>query len=256
MLQFAVDTALVTAEVDSVAAQSEQQLETLPVRGTVGEFIRAVLGDAAEAILSEGHVVQGFMLALQQRQQQHQQSVAIEVPAAESNGVVAEPVDLLPTTPPAPSVRAANDPRAKRRQALAAEAEAAATAEPTAPAVEATPVVAELADSQPQADLVDIPVDESANSTVDDDAVAETVVQADVAAPVLQPVVSESEASLDTVKEAHEAEASSVTTEASQNPETADASLSGDDEHTELDENPARPRRPRGRPPKKSNPLV
>ena len=259
VLQFTVDTALVTSEVDSVAAHSEQQLETLPVRGTVGEFIRAVLGEAAEALLSEGQVVQGFMLALQQRQQ----PLTTEATTAEPS-VVAEPVALLPTTPPTPTVRAANDPRAKRRQALAAEAagvESVTEAEPTAQAVDAAP---ELAEPQPQADLVDIAV---SHISVDD-AVLETVAQADIATPVVQPAVSsESEASLDTVKQAHEEvapEASGVPAEAVPNPETADANVSGDDEHTELDENgnkvdkdkPARPRRPRGRPPKKSNPLV
>lgn len=260
VLQFAADPALVTPEVESVSAHSEQQLETLPVRGTVGEFIRAVLGEAAEALLSEGQVVAGFMLALQQRQQQQdQQPIATDAVAAPS--VVAEPVALLPTTPPAPSVRAANDPRAKRRQAMAAQA--AATTEPTAQAADDTPV---LADPQPQADLVDIAVDESAHSSMS--ASVEAVAQPDIAEPVIQPAVSsESEASLDSVKQAHEAltpEASEVKADIAQNPETVDAPVNSDDEHTELDENgnkvdkdkPARPRRPRGRPPKKSNPLV
>ncbi len=255
-LQFAVDPAL-TAQTEEVAAQSEQQLSIIPVQGNVGEFIRAVLGDAASTLISEQGVINAFLHALASRQQVITTPVTAvvqtEVIAAVEEAVSIEPVEVvepLPTTPPQSGPRAANDPRSRRRQAAALAAEAAANSGASAP-VEATL----LAD------------DASPIVEPTDPAIVDAVTEA---AEVIEPPVSEEainavEEVEATVEEVPEAEAS-IQSETAEDSDIANAvekdsqqdllhasdEDAADGEDIDTNDKPARPRRPRGRPPKKS----
>lgn len=126
-----------TKTADVAPAEATPLAEPIPVpalQGSVGEFVLALLAGAGQALLDEGRVVDAFLAALQQRehllaQQQVQPahpvvtSTVVTVQSAEPT--VAEPTavigEVLPLTPPVPSVRAANDPRERRRQQAAAK---------------------------------------------------------------------------------------------------------------------------------------
>lgn len=114
------------ATVQEVAAP--KTTATVPeLQGSVGAFVRAVLAEQGQALLSEGRVVEAFLTALQQREQLLQQQLVTDTATATSVAVT-EPaiatelptppvaVELLPLAPPEPTVRAANDPRERRRQ--------------------------------------------------------------------------------------------------------------------------------------------
>ncbi|MFZ3193179.1 MAG: Rne/Rng family ribonuclease [Moraxellaceae bacterium] len=139
----AVDVAVAATTVEAVAPMV---LDVPALQGSVGAFVRSILAEQGQALLAEGRVVEAFLSALQQREQLiAQQQVQATQPAATELAPVAEPaaesvaqttavsnvepavvVDLLPLTPPAPAVRAANDPRERRRQQAAAISEVAA----------------------------------------------------------------------------------------------------------------------------------
>ena len=125
-----------TLEVASVPAIT---ISVPALQGTVGAFVRAVLNEQGQALLDEGRVVEAFLIALQQREQLiAQQATAAETvqpvivaSEAEVNSVesASVAVDALPLTPPAPTIRAANDPRERRRQQVAAASTDPAPAE-------------------------------------------------------------------------------------------------------------------------------
>jgi len=134
------------------------------IQGNVGAFVLAVLAEQGQALLDEGRVVEAFLAALQQREQLIAQQQAQPAEPAPIPASVAEPateptalshvesavvVELLPLTPPAPTVRAANDPRERRRQQAAAASAVTATPVTEAPAATADAVVATSADAEP-----------------------------------------------------------------------------------------------------------
>ncbi|XID74710.1 Rne/Rng family ribonuclease [Alkanindiges sp. WGS2144] len=249
VLQFAVDPALITLQVEQVANQSEQQLKVLPIQGTAGEFIRAVLGEAAQHLLDEGKFVEAFLQALQQREQTAQQ------PSSEAVAVEQEPVELLPTTPPAPKPRAANDPRLRRQMAQQpVEQEGVVSQDEPAP----QPVDSKQAEVVSQANDHVAGTEAVAQSTPVE---AITATESPDQATQPQPV-GETEANLDAVAAANEAPAPSESAQVQTAPvDTPDSQADTSTESTPLVEEASskaekektRPRRPRGRPPKKQS---
>jgi ribonuclease E len=256
-LQFAVDPAL-TAQSEEVSQQSEQKLVTLPIQGSAGEFIRAVLGESAEALLAEGQLVSAFLQALAQRQQ-----VVVETAPAiieEVAPTIPETVvELIPVTPPTPGVRAANDPRLRRQQQLLAAQTAVATTDDVASDVveaESAAVALEAATETPieasviveSAAIADDSTFDTVTEPVDSIEVLSTEAVVEIPPTALEPVSATEEPLASTVEATDSATHSQG--------ELLHDDASDDDLHDASDdksvgEKPARPRRPRGRPPKK-----
>lgn len=126
---------VVAVETTAAEATSGTAVTVPEVQGSVGAFVLAMLAEQGQTLLNEGRVVEAFLAALQQREQLLQQppqaaapeATAEPIAAAESPTSVA--VDLLSLAPPEPTVRAANDPRSRRRQPATANT---AMAEPVA----------------------------------------------------------------------------------------------------------------------------
>ena len=277
-LQFTADPAVViSAQVDEVATRSEQQLHTLPIQGTTGEFIRAVLGETAQAMLDEGQVIQAFIQALQHRAHSAEQSAAqasqqsVSVNDDASRAAAAQlVVELLSTTPPAPKQRAANDPRAQRRQkaqeaAMASEAVSDQVTDQTSAASESVATTDSLTDLAGSAEKATIDVEllqpegtlseQKADSTPTES--TEAAVESNQAKAIAEQSVPP--ATSNAASDSAPATGSSV----DQHEAFSADSESASDNSSELDDDaddkadhdkPARPRRPRGRPPKKSTP--
>ncbi|WP_216935153.1 MULTISPECIES: Rne/Rng family ribonuclease [unclassified Acinetobacter] len=241
---------------------------------TIGSLIRHVYGEDCSVLIEQFGLLPTFNRALEKFTKEYNASlVAAATPAAEKKPVTrdvqmtvakveVEPAPVLDLTPPKPvsDKRVANDPRERRRlakqaaeQALQqakqqAKVEAApaveavpeaavaieAKAEPAEPAVAETPVVTEVAteetvNAQPaeQATETEAPVDVAPET--------ETIAQAEDAAPVEANAESE-------------APAAETQDQAEATPEETEAS-----EREKAEKQAARPRRPRGRPPKKAN---
>ena len=127
--------AAVSVETQEVAHVPAITISVPALQGTVGAFVRAVLSEQGQALLDDGRVVEAFLIALQQREQLIAQQattaenlqpviVASEIVASDAEVSNVESasveVDALPLIPPAPTIRAANDPRERRRQQAAA----------------------------------------------------------------------------------------------------------------------------------------
>ncbi|RKG43927.1 MULTISPECIES: Rne/Rng family ribonuclease [Acinetobacter] len=222
---------------------------------TVGSLIRHVYGEDCSVLIEQFGLIPTFNRALQKFTEEYAATLSTVAPTAVEKKPVtrdvvvakaapqAEPAPVLDLTPPKATSenRVSNDPRVRRRlaklaaeqaleQAKSAQAEVTETAESTTEATptvehvaEVTPVLEELAPTQ--ATLAIEPVVEEATETP-----------------------AEVEATPVEVNEVVEAE--SEVQEAAENTDVVDA----DDEKVKADKDkPARPRRPRGRPPKKSN---
>lgn len=256
----AVDPALV-AQTEEVSASSTQQLTVIPVQGSVGEFIRAVLGETAQALISEQGVIHAFLHALQSREQltsstetpddNSASTAQVEPVAAVEPETSAEPVVLLPVEPPQPGPRAANDPRSRRRAAQAATAETpvdavqeTAIAQPAADAVVDVENSAETSVAVAEDALVSVETGETPNAETALQELAAPVVTDDTAtAETVQPEATDTTDAVD-VPATHEGDQPDLLEQADDGVEQADGTIGG--------EKPARPRRPRGRPPKKS----
>ena len=222
---------------------------------TVGSLIRHVYGEDCSVLIEQFGLIPTFNRALQKFTEEYAATLSTVAPTAVEKKPVtrdvvvakaapqAEPAPVLDLTPPKATSenRVSNDPRVRRRlaklaaeqaleQAKSAQAEVTETAEST---TEATPTVEHVAEVAPvleelaptQATLAIEPVVEEATETP-----------------------AEVEATPVEVNEVVEAE--SEVQEAAENTDVVDA----DDEKVKADKDkPARPRRPRGRPPKKSN---
>ncbi|RFS33946.1 Rne/Rng family ribonuclease [Acinetobacter sp. SWAC5] len=222
---------------------------------TVGSLIRHVYGEDCSVLIEQFGLIPTFNRALQKFTEEYAATLSTVAPTAVEKKPVtrdvvvakaapqAEPAPVLDLTPPKATSenRVSNDPRVRRRlaklaaeqaleQAKSAQAEVTETAEST---TEATPAVEHVAEVAPvleelaptQATLAIEPVVEEATETP-----------------------AEVEATPVEVNEVVEAE--SEVQEAVENTDVIDA----DDEKVKADKDkPARPRRPRGRPPKKSN---
>lgn len=244
---------------------------------TLSSLIRHVYGEDCTILIEQFGLITTFNRALQKFAEQYASSLVVETTETEEKRPVtrdvelpsqkpteeAEPAPVLALTPPeASSIRVANDPRERRRLAkLAAEqAKEAHLSSTAAPApVEAVPVPVENTD-----------VKEEVKETEVTAAVAEETV---AATPEQQPLelatteVSQAEAAPAKTVEKQQPATKSKAVAVEKTVEPAQAAEksepTSDPETPESEEEAAariekeksnRPRRPRGRPPKKSVP--
>lgn len=240
------------------------QIPTL-AQYTIGSLIRHVYGEDCTVLIEQFGLVPTFNRALQKFAEQYASTLVTEVAVeAEDKKPVtrdaelpsnkpsqeAEPAPVLPLTPPKEATpRVANDPRERRRLAkLAAEQafeqvkqqhSAPEEAAPVAENVEET-VVVPTAETQ-------APV-ESKQQPLELD--QETEVAASVEETPAETAVEEAP-----VAKQPKATKAKVATEQAVEPTEAAAESESEDSKADKDK-PSRPRRPRGRPPKKANPVA
>lgn len=240
------------------------QIPTL-AQYTIGSLIRHVYGEDCTVLIEQFGLVPTFNRALQKFAEQYASTLVTEVAAETEDkkpvtrdaelpsnkpSQEAEPAPVLPLTPPKEATpRVANDPRERRRLAkLAAEQafeqvkqqhSAPEEAAPVASTVEET-VVAPTAETQAPVESKQQPLelDQETEATASvEETPATTVVEAPVAK---QPKAT--------------AKAKAATEQAVE-PTEAAAESESEDSKADKDK-PSRPRRPRGRPPKKANPVA
>ncbi|EEY76457.1 putative rne RNase E (first module) [Acinetobacter calcoaceticus RUH2202] len=250
----------------AVPSIAPSQIPTL-AQYTIGSLIRHVYGEDCTVLIEQFGLVPTFNRALLKFAEQYASTLVTEVASdAEDKKPVtrdaelpsnkpsqeAEPAPVLALTPQKESTpRVANDPRERRRLAkLAAEQafeqvkqqnSAPEEAAPVAPVVEET-VVAPVAETQ-------VPV-ESKQQPLELDQVTE----------VAQSETSVEETSATTVVEAPAVKQprakAKAATEQAVAPVEANAEVESEDSKADLDKPNRPPRRPRGRPPKKANPVA
>lgn len=229
---------------------------------TVSSLIRHVYGEDCTILIDQFGLITTFNRALQKFAEQYANSLVVETTVEENKRPVtrdaelpskkvveeAEPAPVLALTPPeAAAIRVANDPRERRRLAkMAAEqAKEAHVASNAAPApVESTESKEEV--KQAEAAVTTAP-EQQPLELASTDAVAEV---APVEAEAVEPVVT---AEVETVSEtvAEVTEPAQAVEKAEQATTSTEAEL--DDEAAKAEkEKSSRPRRPRGRPPKKA----
>ena len=229
---------------------------------SVGSLIRHVYGEDCSVLIEQFGLLPTFNRALQKFADEYaakhvaQAEVAVEKKPVTRDVQIAkaapeaEPAPMLDLTPPKPvsDKRVANDPRERRRLAKQAAEQAkqdhakaieAAAAEP-APAVEVPVEATEVAVvTEAPAEVTE----KTAEAPVAAEVVAEPVqAELDVAPTATEAPVPAAEPA------AEKAEEVVQTTETEKKADTAVEENSAAE-----DEKPARPRRPRGRPPKKAN---
>ncbi|WP_441366195.1 Rne/Rng family ribonuclease [Acinetobacter lwoffii] len=244
---------------------------------TIGSLIRHVYGEDCSVLIEQFGLLPTFNRALEKFTKEYNASlVAAATPATEKKPVTrdvqvtvakveAEPAPVLDLTPPKPvsDKRVANDPRERRRLAKQAAEQALQQAKQqakveTAPAVETTPetpVAAEAQAESVEAAATETPVatevaiEETANAQPAEQA-TETTAPLDTA-PAEEAPVTEAQPEDAAPVEAN-AESEAPVTEAQDQAEvtTEDTEAS---EAEKAEKQAARPRRPRGRPPKKAN---
>ena len=260
-------------------AQSSQKVAAkiapsqIPALGqyTMGGLIRHIYGEDCKFLIEQFGLVTTFNRALQKFAEQYASTLVVETAAEEKRPVTrdvelpsqkpteeAEPAPVLPLTPPEASAsRVANDPRERRRLAKLAAEQAkeehlASNIAPTAPVVESTETTQEVQETAIEAVV--------AQNTVGDAAPEQ---QALALANEEMPVVVEETAPAEAVESAQaavETETAVVTeaVEAVQTVENTEPVASTEETDVEDEaakaekEKSTRPRRPRGRPPKKS----
>jgi len=245
---------------DRRAAQGQQaqaaQLRPsqVPTLGqyTVGSLIRHVYGEDCSVLIEQFGLMATFNRALDKFTQQYNETVVVAV-TAEKKPVTRdvevnkaqpepEPVPVLDLTPPKPvsEKRVANDPRERRRLAKLAAEQALVQAKQAAQSEEKTeqPVAEPVAEAQAvaaePAETVEV-----LNTEQPEKAIPEQVVEA-----TATPIEAEAPA---TAKTATEEAAPTAENTAEEKAETVET------EAEKAEKSPARPRRPRGRPPKKAN---
>ncbi len=247
------------------------QIPTL-AQHTIGSLIRHVYGEDCTVLIEQFGLVPTFNRALQKFAEQYASTLVVEVTSEteEKKPVTrdaelpshkpaeeAEPAPVLPLTPSqAPTPRVANDPRERRRLAkLAAEQafeqvkQQHSTQEEVAapaPVVEET-VVTPVAETQAPVESKQQPLelDQSTEVAQPEAAPVEEKTTEKVAEA---PVAKEPAPSKAASKAKAAPEETAAPTEAAADAETEDAKADKD--------KPSRPRRPRGRPPKKANPVA
>ena len=219
----------------------------------MGGLIRHIYGEDCKFLIEQFGLVTTFNRALQKFAEQYASTLVVETAAEEKRPVTrdvelpsqkpteeAEPAPVLPLTPPEASAsRVANDPRERRRLAKLAAEQAkeehlASNIAPGAP-VESTETSQEVQETAVEAAII-------AEETVADVEVttpAETVESAQAAVETETAVVTEAVEAVQTVENT---EPVASTEETDVEDEAAKAEK----------EKSTRPRRPRGRPPKKS----
>lgn len=247
------------------------QIPTL-AQHTIGSLIRHVYGEDCTVLIEQFGLVPTFNRALQKFAEQYASTLVVEVTSEteEKKPVTrdaelpshkpaeeAEPAPVLPLTPSqAPTPRVANDPRERRRLAKLAAEQAfeqvkqqhSAQEEVVTPAPVAEETVATApAETQATAEPEQQPLELNQSTEVAqpeaapvEEKTTETVAEA--------PVAKEPAPSKATSKAKVAPEETAAPTEAAADAETEDAKADKD--------KPSRPRRPRGRPPKKANPVA
>ncbi len=247
------------------------QIPTL-AQHTIGSLIRHVYGEDCTVLIEQFGLVPTFNRALQKFAEQYASTLVVEVTSEteEKKPVTrdaelpshkpaeeAEPVPVLPLTPSqAPTPRVANDPRERRRLAKLAAEQAfeqvkqqhSAQEEVVTPTPVAEETVATApAETQATAEPEQQPLELNQSTEV---AQPEAVpVEEKTTEKVAEaPVAKEPAPSKAASKAKAAPEETAAPTEAAADAETEDAKADKD--------KPSRPRRPRGRPPKKANPVA
>lgn len=247
------------------------QIPTL-AQHTIGSLIRHVYGEDCTVLIEQFGLVPTFNRALQKFAEQYASTLVVEVTSEteEKKPVTrdaelpshkpaeeAEPAPVLPLTPSqAPTPRVANDPRERRRLAkLAAEQafeqvkqqhsaqEEVVTPTPVAEETVATAPAETQATAEPEQQPLEL--NQSTEVAQPEAAPVEEKTTEKVAEA---PVAKEPAPSKAASKAKAAPEETAAPTEAAADAETEDSKADKD--------KPSRPRRPRGRPPKKANPVA
>ncbi|ENV10881.1 hypothetical protein F966_00660 [Acinetobacter higginsii] len=234
---------------------------------TLGTLIRHVYGDDCTILIEQFGLVTTFNRALQKFAEQYANSLVTETVVKEDKRPVtrdaelptqkpteeAEPAPVLALTPPdAAAVRVANDPRERRRLAkMAAE-----QAKEAHVASNATPAPVESTESKEEVKQADDAVVVEAATAPEQQplelASTETVAEvAPVEAEAVEPaVVAEVETVTEAVAEV--TEPAQTVEKAEQATTTTETELDDEAAKAEKEKSNRPPRRPRGRPPKKT----
>ncbi|MHC3031843.1 Rne/Rng family ribonuclease [Acinetobacter nosocomialis] len=247
------------------------QIPTL-AQHTIGSLIRHIYGEDCTVLIEQFGLVPTFNRALQKFAEQYASTLVVEVTSEteEKKPVTrdaelpshkpaeeAEPAPVLPLTPSqAPTPRVANDPRERRRLAkLAAEQafeqvkqqhsaqEEVVTPTPVAEETVATAPAETQATAEPEQQPLEL--NQSTEVAQPEAAPVEEKTTEKVAEA---PVAKEPAPSKAASKAKAAPEETAAPTEAAADAETEDSKADKD--------KPSRPRRPRGRPPKKANPVA
>lgn len=255
----------------AVPSIAPSQIPTL-AQHTIGSLIRHVYGEDCTVLIEQFGLVPTFNRALQKFAEQYASTLVVEVTSEteEKKPVTrdaelpshkpaeeAEPAPVLPLTPSqAPTPRVANDPRERRRLAKLAAEQAfeqvkqqhSAQEEVVTPAPVAEETVATApAETQATAEPEQQPLELNQSTEVaqlEAAPVEEKTTEKVAEAPVAKEPAPSKAAS----KAKAAPEETAAPTEAAADAETEDAKADKD--------KPSRPRRPRGRPPKKANPVA
>ncbi|MDO7436694.1 Rne/Rng family ribonuclease [Acinetobacter nosocomialis] len=255
----------------AVPSIAPSQIPTL-AQHTIGSLIRHVYGEDCTVLIEQFGLVPTFNRALQKFAEQYASTLVVEVTSEteEKKPVTrdaelpshkpaeeAEPAPVLPLTPSqAPTPRVANDPRERRRLAKLAAEQAfeqvkqqhSAQEEVVTPAPVAEETIATApAETQATAEPEQQPLELNQSTEVaqlEAAPVEEKTTEKVAEAPVAKEPAPSKAAS----KAKAAPEETAAPTEAAADAETEDAKADKD--------KPSRPRRPRGRPPKKANPVA
>jgi len=247
------------------------QIPTL-AQHTIGSLIRHVYGEDCTVLIEQFGLVPTFNRALQKFAEQYASTLVVEVTSKteEKKPVTrdaelpshkpaeeAEPAPVLPLTPSqTPTPRVANDPRERRRLAKLAAEQAfeqvkqqhSAQEEVVTPAPVAEETVATApAETQATAEPEQQPLELNQSTEVAQPEAA-PVEEKTTEKVAEAPVAKEPAPSKAASKAKAAPEETAAPTEAAADAETEDAKADKD--------KPSRPRRPRGRPPKKANPVA
>ena len=236
---------------------------------TVGSLIRHVYGEDCSVLIEQFGLIPTFNRALVKFTEQYAATIVHQATEAETAQPVtrdvavtkaapeAEPAPVLDLTPPTAisDKRVANDPRERRRLAKLAAEQALEQAKQAHSEPEATKEVATIAPEVVETVVTEIePVTEQVTAiedvaVVDEPKVAaEPVIKAEKPAPVAKVVEPKT-------VEAKPVPAETAVDVAQDVQALAEPKTDANKDETEDDEDkPIRPRRPRGRPPKKATP--
>ncbi|WP_180174206.1 Rne/Rng family ribonuclease [Acinetobacter sp. YH01022] len=236
---------------------SPSQVPTLG-QYTVISLIRHVYGEDCSVLIEQFGLIPTFNRALVKFTEQYAATLATQTTEAPAQPVTrdvavtkaapeAEPAPVLDLTPPKPvsDKRVANDPRERRRLAKQAAEQALEQAKQAHSQPETAP-----AEAMP-AGTVAVTEAETAPAEV-----AEPVVTEVVAEPVAETVVAaETVIATEETEQAAEPVQAELAVEAAQDVQTqVEPTAEAEKTEGEDGDKPVRPRRPRGRPPKKATP--
>ncbi|WP_336721674.1 Rne/Rng family ribonuclease [Acinetobacter soli] len=239
---------------------------------TISSLIRHVYGEDCTVLIEQFGLVPTFNRALVKFTEQYAATLVVgesEGKAEDKKPVTrdaelpnnkpveeAEPAAVLPLTPPKADLsRVANDPRERRRLAKQAAEQAHVQAKQAQAAEQAQADAPQTAEVVAQSATTDVPVADAAQetpATVSAEAVPTTEQATDAAADPA-PVASEDQAadavqaSLPEIEQATPVKKEPIKAKANKAPAKASENTANADQ-----DKPARPRRPRGRPPKKT----